>query len=273
MIRNYSCFDEIIVVDNCSTDSSYESLNAINDSKMHVIETNYNGGYGYGNNAGMKYAFYNLGCDYSIIANPDVEFSEDLIVKCLNYMSSNLKIGVISAIQKDSRGVDVLRSAWKLPKKLQYILSICQISPRGGKLSVYYKREELYAERAKVVGCVAGSLLCISKEAFQLTGGYDEKVFLYCEETILGYKLAKAGLKSILLTDTSYLHFHGATIGKAYKQYYKRQKLLNKSHHYVVKNYLKANIFERILDLLFCEIALLKSYMSFILRKIKRGKV
>ena len=116
---------------------------------------------------------------------------------------------------------------------MQYVLSIGKLTSRLCE-SIYYSRDELYSEKEKVVGCIAGSLLCISKNAFNLTGGYDENIFLYCEETVLGYKLASVGLKSILLTDFSYSHLHGVTIGKAFKHRSKRQKLWNTSHHYIV---------------------------------------
>ena len=71
-IKDYKCLDEIIIVDNHSTDNSYERLKEIDNDKVRVVLTDHNGGYGYGNNEGMKIAFNTLNCDYSLIANPDV---------------------------------------------------------------------------------------------------------------------------------------------------------------------------------------------------------
>lgn len=265
-IKDYKCLDEIIIVDNHSTDNSYERLKEIDNDKVRVVLTDHNGGYGYGNNEGMKIAFNTLNCDYSLIANPDVEFSEELVLKFVGLIEADKQVGIVSAIQKDIKGKEVLESAWKLPKKMQYVFSIGKLTSRLCE-SIYYKRDELYSEKEKVVGCIAGSLLCISKNAFNLTGGYDENIFLYCEETVLGYKLASVGLKSILLTDFSYSHLHGVTIGKAFKHRSKRQKLLNTSHHYVVGKYLKANVFERALDKLICGIRLLETYVVDMVRK------
>ena len=40
-----------------------------------------NGGYGFGNNVGIKYSVETLNADYVLIANPDVIFENDLIEK------------------------------------------------------------------------------------------------------------------------------------------------------------------------------------------------
>lgn len=264
-IRDYKYISEIVIVDNCSTDNSFEILKSIVGDKVSVIKTSRNGGYGFGNNEGLRFAFNALKCDYVLIANPDVDFSNELVLKFVEYMENNNHAGVVSAIQKDVNGNKVLQSAWRLPRKRQYIFSICKFAKCLN--SIYYSEDEMYSEDEKLVGCVAGSLLCISKKAFELSGGYDENVFLYCEETILGLKLAISGLKTVLLTDCSYLHLHGVSIGKTFKKYSRRQKLLNISHHYVVSKYFKANFLERCLDSFLCFIRLVEAKVIDLLKK------
>ena len=53
-IYQYSSLDYIVVVDNCSTDNSWEELQALKEKseKISLIQTEKNGGYGAGNNAG-----------------------------------------------------------------------------------------------------------------------------------------------------------------------------------------------------------------------------
>ena len=61
-IVDYSNINYIVVVDNLSTDDSYDKLKSYygRSQKVVVISTAYNGGYGYGNNFGIRYAIERL---------------------------------------------------------------------------------------------------------------------------------------------------------------------------------------------------------------------
>ena len=58
MIKNYKSINYIVVVDNNSTDGSYEKLSKINSNKIKVIKTDKNKGYAYGNNFGINCNLY-----------------------------------------------------------------------------------------------------------------------------------------------------------------------------------------------------------------------
>ncbi|MBR2290136.1 MAG: glycosyltransferase, partial [Clostridia bacterium] len=55
-IKNYSCIDVILVVDNKSTNpGEFQELKQLKDDKVYVIQSDKNGGYSYGNNFGLKF--------------------------------------------------------------------------------------------------------------------------------------------------------------------------------------------------------------------------
>ena len=87
-IRDYAALGAVIVVDNASTDHSLEALRAEEGAKVTVLAAEKNGGYGAGNNLGIRYAAAR-GFTYALIANPDAEFTED----CLR--------GLVSALEKN----------------------------------------------------------------------------------------------------------------------------------------------------------------------------
>lgn len=85
----------IIIVDNCSTDDSWERLGEFKEEfasdhtdnsdnldkvQLHLFRTAKNGGYGSGNQAGIDYAVQYLEPDYIMIANPDVQVSDACIL-------------------------------------------------------------------------------------------------------------------------------------------------------------------------------------------------
>jgi N-acetylglucosaminyl-diphospho-decaprenol L-rhamnosyltransferase len=67
-------------------------------------------------------------------------------------------------------------------------------------------------------------------------GLYDEDIFLYSEELILGYKLKNSGYKSLLLITDTYIHHHSVSIDKTYSSYFKKKKkLLESKMFYLIK--------------------------------------
>ena len=68
-------------------------------------------------------------------------------------------------------------------------------------------------------------------------GGYDEGVFLYHEEEILGKKLKQKGYQTALLLTDHYVHRHSESISKTYQDIWQRQKLRNQSAMYYYKKY------------------------------------
>ena len=82
--RDYEIINKIIVVDNNSTDDSYEVLNKYSHDKVIIIKTPKNEGCSYGNNYGIKYAINNYNSDFLIISNPDIFFEENVISYMVN---------------------------------------------------------------------------------------------------------------------------------------------------------------------------------------------
>ena len=71
---------------------------------------------------------------------------------------------------------------------------------------------------------------------------FDENVFLYYEEKVLGRKLRDMGLKTVLVTDTFYVHAHSVSIDKTVGKILAKQKILHKSKLYYYKTYLGAGM-------------------------------
>lgn len=95
-IKDYKIIDRIILVDNASTDDSFDKLSRmeVNEGTV-VLQSDKNGGYAYGNNIGLRHSKI-LGADHVIVCNPDTEFSEEAIISCLNVFKRSNKIAAVS---------------------------------------------------------------------------------------------------------------------------------------------------------------------------------
>ncbi|MEK5585140.1 glycosyltransferase [Paenibacillus sp. FSL P2-0536] len=235
-IESFNIIDHIILVDNFSTDNSFDIFKKYENEKIHVIQTPKNGGYGYGNNYGVKYAYFELNSDYILIVNPDVEFSEKLVEELLDTMSKDPKCAVTSAVALTPTGKRQSIIAWKLPSIKDYVLTGSIVySKLFSKMN--YSDDFFNSKEICQVDCVPGSLLMVNAQKMISFGMYDEDIFLYCEETTLAHKFKKHDLKTLLLLNYSYIHRHSVSISKSIKSIKNRRKLILESRMIFLKKY------------------------------------
>lgn len=234
-VKDFSVLDNIVVVDNCSTDDSWERLQSYRSEKIRLVKSEENGGYGAGNNLGVRYSRETLNADYVLIVNPDVIFEEDCVKKLVSTFNEHSDIAVVSAKQSNSPDC-----AWKNCSVLQYILATSLFFEVWLKIRNYPKSYFKNKNQVEVFA-IPGSLLMVDAKKMLQCGMYDEEFFLYYEEPVLAQKFADAGLKTILRLDTSYIHNHHVSISKTYKRWSQQHKILLKSAELFLHKYKKAN--------------------------------
>lgn len=259
-IRDYGSLDEVVVVDNCSTDDSYEQLMSLADDKVKVLRTESNGGYGAGNNFGIRYSFEELGCRYSLIANPDTMFSDNVVHKMLACLDRDKNNAAAAPVQLDINGKKIKTPAWRIPTINGYIFANTVIDKLFKFLN--YPEGTFDGKTECVVDCIPGAMLMVDNDCFLKVGGYDEDMFLFCEETTIGYKFKSQGLRTILLADETYDHLHGVSINKSIKGEVKKKKLMQQNRLIFIKRYLGANAANVVLAKLVFAISNLKTRLK-----------
>lgn len=232
-IKDYHGIGKIYVVDNGSTDDSLKILGSLESPHVSVLSTGNNGGYGYGNNFGVKLA-YNEGFRFSLIANPDVEFDNQLVDLLRTGFNENVNAAIIAPgkMNGDYR-------AWSFPTWFSYTFSALMLIGRLFKENgTAYTSNGNYAE----VDCVPGSLLMVDSEAFISVGGYDERMFLYCEEVVLGFKFAQKGKKTYVVKEANFVHNHSVSIKKSISSAVKRKRMLLNNRLFFLREYKSVGI-------------------------------
>jgi len=180
---------EIIIVDNNSGDGIGFMMKQ-EFSKHKFIASDKNLGMGAGNNLGIKKAKG----EYILIINSDVVVFNDSIKKLINFMDDNRKAGVIApqVLNPDRTSVD---SCCRWPKLDTFIYRRTFLgNTRKGKkeLDFYlYKTEDLSQPRQ--VDWIFGCCLMLRKSALDLVGVFDEKFFLFLEDTDLCRRIWQKG--------------------------------------------------------------------------------
>ena len=268
-IKTYNSITNIVIVDNCSTDESYTILTKVADEKVHVIKTDRNGGYGYGNNKGVKYAYDVLGAQYIAIANPDVEFSEQCFSSLISALVEDPRCGAVGPISLDTQRNLSKSIAWKQPSIVIEALTSSVLLSRMFKSATHYKPEYIFSHRLTCeVDVIPGSFLVVNADQFLSVGMYDEDVFLYCEEKILSRKYASKGIKTKLVTNADYIHQHSITINKNISNCIKRKDIWLNSKKKFIDDYMLADKNLRcLIDIIFAY-ARLESRIVGVMRRI-----
>lgn len=267
-VKNFNCVNHILVVDNKSTDDSFEKLQTLKSDKVVVVQTDHNGGYGAGNNFGIRYLREYYSSEYILLSNPDVIVAEDVLSELEFFLRDNQDYAIVAPFMLDSKGVRMYNTAFRVPSMGEYILSLEILFSKFVK-SFYYKGIVDEKSDLKTVGSVSGSMFLMNAEKMLKYGMFDENIFLYCEEMVLGLKLKNCNQKVALLPHLSFVHNHSVSISKSYKSIVSKHKLLMRSKLFVIKNYFKANKFTYGLAFLLSRISILEVWLMSAVRGMK----
>lgn len=230
LVKDYSALDHIVVVDNQSTNDSYERLKKHASDKIDVLLAEANKGYATGNNFGAFYALEQYAPDYLLIANPDVEFSEKVVERLVETLERYEKGAVAAPIVNQGYNIWSLPDYWGIIEAL--FLVWFNLDKRNQKKRLIAKGG------VQPVGVVEGSFFCVKADVFRQIGGLDERTFLYCEENILAKKVDDIGMQVLALADERYDHFHSRSIRKHYRSKAKAFHNFYPSFELYLKEYL-----------------------------------
>ncbi len=231
-IEPMEIIDQIVLVDNKSTDNSLERLKDQESNKVHVVCAEKNGGYGSGNNVGIEYLRKNYSCDYIIIANPDVIFDESVVKKMVNEFDEDTVI--VAPLTLDSKKERQLPIAWKVPTVKDYFLFSSIVLNKIFKPFQY--PTQFFNTDICEVDCVQGCLFMLNNSLIE-DKLYDENIFLFFEESCIGKQFKDKGYKTKLLMNVDYIHNHSVSINKAFNSEARKRKITLDSFYTYFEDY------------------------------------
>lgn len=240
-IKNYTCLDKIVVVDNASNDGSYEKLiEKYQTQNISIIKNVANNGYASAINFGVKYLEEKLGESNIIVSNADIViYCEEDLTQLIQ--SKNKDCAILAPIIKEHTG---LNRGWKIPTPLQDgLLNLVFIHKFIRPLLIYYKDKHYHDELVEVEA-VSGCFFLIDSKYLKQVKYFDENTFLYYEENIISKKIETIHKKIIINTKVEVLHNHSISIDKSIKSM-KKYQILKKSQFYFQTKYNHANWVDR----------------------------
>jgi len=184
-----------LVVDNASTDGTADFV-AARFPDVELLRAERNLGFAGGNNLGIRRAIAR-GAEFVYLLNPDAVVSPGFLEPVLAEADLSQQVGAVQSLlvlAPDGRRID---SAGNVIHFLGF--GYCDLHQRPVEAAPVEAREILFASGAAV-------LLRVS--ALQEVGLFDERLFLYCEDLDLSWRLLLAGHEIRLAPRSVVLHRH-----------------------------------------------------------------
>lgn len=240
-IKDYKCLNHIVIVDNNSTDDSFERLKEFESDRITIIK-NSSRHFSSGLNVGAKCLIKKVGKCNIIFSNSDIIIKGEEDLKLL---SSNINgdIVVVGPVIEEHGN---LNRGWKLPStNTEILLNLPLISRYFRKKRLYYE-ENHYNNIISYVDVVSGCFFMVNSEFLTQMNFFDENTFLYYEEQILSKMVKDLGKKVVIDNRVKIIHDHSVSIDKSIKRIQKH-KILKSSQRYYIKKYQKSNFIQRAL--------------------------
>ncbi|AZV80914.1 glycosyltransferase family 2 protein (plasmid) [Parasedimentitalea marina] len=210
---------EVVIVDNCSGDGSFETLTHaaqtrgwLDGARLRVIQSPRNGGFGAGMNFGMAAGLSDGSQpDYYYLLNSDAFPEPQAIQHLRDFLTNTPKAGMVGSYV---RGVDGTphATAFRFPS----IAGEFESAARTGVISRLLKASivALPIPTSELqVDWTAGASLMIRRQMIESIGNFDETFFLYFEETDLCRRAARAGWHTHYLPVSEVQHVGSASTG------------------------------------------------------------
>lgn len=189
---------EIIAVDNASEDGFAEEVKKFTD--IIFIQNKKNLGFSGGNNIGIKKALDN-GCDYVFILNPDTILAKVAVAS------------LVAACDQENIGIAGPKILFSDRKTIWYAGGTFNLNNvLGGHRGVDEIDQGQY-ERAEMTDYISGGAMFVRRDVFKKIGLFDEKYFLYYEDSDFCFRAKKAGFKIMYVPQAVIYHKNAQSTG------------------------------------------------------------
>ncbi|MBU9855893.1 glycosyltransferase [Rahnella bonaserana] len=222
-------FDNIVVVNNCSTDDTATWLESIEDSRLTVLSLTENTGGAGGFRKGAEYITSQINTDWIFIYDDDAYPAPDLLKSFREITLDG--ISALSCRVIDTHGIDckMNKPFLKLPQTLR------------DNVKYFTDSQEFIPGNEKIESCVTLSFVgtIIRQDVMRTSAHYiHDDLFLYYDDVYFSHHLILNGHKFIYVPQLQFIHdisITGNSITPVWKVYYLVRNLI------LAKKYFQSN--------------------------------
>jgi Predicted glycosyltransferases len=204
----------ITVVDNDSQDGSFEALTEAAQGwpRVRVIQSGRNGGYGAGNNVGIRAGLPDGSKpDYVYILNSDAFPAPEAIRALVDYLDTHPEVGFAGSHIHGDDGAPHT-TAFRFPSIASEFEGAAKTGPISKLLKGSIVAPPLPTTTTRV-DWLAGASVLMRQKVLDQIGLFDETFFLYFEETDLCRRAAMAGWPTFYVVESRVMHLGSVSTG------------------------------------------------------------
>ncbi|MCV2893390.1 glycosyltransferase family 2 protein [Lentibacter sp. XHP0401] len=206
---------ELVIVDNDSGDGSFKALQegvTANKWPVRVLQSGHNGGFGAGNNFGMRAGLSSgQAPDYYYILNSDAFPDKGSIRALRDYLVKHPNVGFAGSYIHGPEG-DPHQTAFRFPSALGELEASMRFGPVSRLLRNYIVPLPVPDETV-MVDWLAGASMMMRAQTLDEIGLFDETFFLYFEETDLCCRASLAGWPTVYVRESEVTHIGSVSTG------------------------------------------------------------
>ena len=196
---------EVVVVDNGSSDGSADMVRH-NFPAVRLIRLEKTVGFGTANNFGAKHSV----APVLLFLNPDTRLREGSLSAMLLRFAQQPDRGIAGGMVFDGQG-RLERSKGSFPTLFSMGLGrlLKYLPPLRPFLGRFSHQHWVGYDRPKTVNWVTGAYLWIRREVFEKVEGFDPRIFMYCEDVDLCYRVRQLGFEVRFFPEAPIVHYGG----------------------------------------------------------------
>lgn len=229
--------DEVIVVDNASSDNSVAMVEAEYPS-IRLVKLNKNIGYGAASNRAIEQCH----TDHILLLNSDTLLKPGSLDALNRYLVRHEFASIVGPRVLNPDGT-IQTSCFYFPTPVHIFLYLSNLYKLIPHLRILRRQtlQAVSADRPRVVPWVLGAALAFRRATFETEGGFDEDFFMYFEEVDLCYRLSRNDQQVRFVPEAEIIHVGGASTAQLqvemqmqyfsslvlfYRKHYSRLKLI-----------------------------------------------
>jgi GT2 family glycosyltransferase len=203
--------EEVIVVDNASSDSSLIELEAAfaGEQRLKLIRTGRNLGFARGCNMGTNHVTQRC----ILFLNPDCILGPGALDRMMQVLNAYPGAGMVGGLLINQDGTEqaggrrTIPTPWRSFIRAFGLHRLAACSPRF--FGDFHLHKQPLPKEPLEVEAISGALMLVSREAMNDVGLWDEEYFLHCEDLDWCERFRLKGWKILFVPDAPVIHYKG----------------------------------------------------------------
>jgi GT2 family glycosyltransferase len=203
--------EQIIIVDNASSDSSLLRLDALysRNSKLQIIRNSKNLGFAAACNIGTKAAE----CRYLLYLNPDCILAPGAVEGLVQTLEARPDVGMVGGLLTDLDGAEQggARRAVPTPwRSFVRAFGLSRFANRWPRLFFdFHLHKQPLPDQPIEVEAISGACMLVRREALEDVGPLDEGYFMHCEDLDWCMRFRQKGWQILFVPTAKIVHYLG----------------------------------------------------------------